>query len=109
MMEGFRLSIAQQHFHRCDLMCTYYYPSMWYSTAHSGSPQDALHLLYFVTLQQCSMCMYLSGVQFIRTTITQKTVLLKYCVNILHDVFYPELQTGVLFHWLQLRFWMEAP
>ena len=24
-MKGFRLSIAQQHFHRCDLMCTYYY------------------------------------------------------------------------------------
>ena len=31
IMKGFRLSIAQQHVHRCDLMCTYYYPSMWQS------------------------------------------------------------------------------
>ena len=31
IMKGFRLSIAQQHGHRCDLMCTYYYPSMWQS------------------------------------------------------------------------------
>ena len=28
MMKGFRQSIAQQHFQSCDLMCTYYYPSM---------------------------------------------------------------------------------
>ena len=39
--------LEAQHFHSCDLMCTYYYSSMWYSTAHSGSPQDALHLHYF--------------------------------------------------------------
>ena len=38
MMKGFRLSIAQQHFQSCDLMWTYYYPSMLYSTARSGSP-----------------------------------------------------------------------
>ena len=44
MIKGFRLSIAQQHFQSCDLVCTYYFPSMWYSTARSGSPQDALHL-----------------------------------------------------------------
>ena len=29
VMKGFRLSIEQQHFQSCDLMCTYYYPSMW--------------------------------------------------------------------------------
>ena len=42
MMKGF-MSLAQS-FQSCDIMCTYYYPLMWYSTARSGSPQDALHL-----------------------------------------------------------------
>ena len=38
MTKGFGLSIAQKYFQSCDLMRAYYYLSMWYSTARSGSP-----------------------------------------------------------------------